>query len=216
MRKWVGFYNYTVILTYIGFCCGVAGILFAISNGNTIAAVICLLLAGLCDGFDGKIASTKKDRTPDEKRFGIQIDSLSDVVCFGVLPASIGVSLGLKCVWGYAIMIAFVLCGLIRLAYYNVTEETRQEKETGSRKFYVGLPITSSCIAFPVLWAIAFVLNIHEEVWFSYIYAALLAVMGFLFVCPVNVKKLGMKGILALVIAGLAVVAALVITLIIR
>ena len=51
-------------------------------------ALLCLMFAGFCDMFDGKIASTMK-RTKQEKRFGIQIDSLSDLICFGALPALI-------------------------------------------------------------------------------------------------------------------------------
>ena len=83
----IGFYNYTVILTYLGTLSGFLGITFAF-NEKPLIALICLIFAGLCDMFDGKVASTKQ-RTQQEKRFGIQIDSLSDVICFGVLPAVI-------------------------------------------------------------------------------------------------------------------------------
>ena len=60
-----------------------AGMMFTV-NGRFKSAVFCLALSGLCDMFDGKIARRKKDRTEDEKKFGIQIDSLCDVVCFGL------------------------------------------------------------------------------------------------------------------------------------
>jgi len=83
----IGFYNYTVILTYIGTMFGFVGMTYAWS-GNLKMSLICLMVAGLCDMFDGKIASTM-ERTKPEKRFGIQIDSLSDLICFGVLPAVI-------------------------------------------------------------------------------------------------------------------------------
>lgn len=66
----LGVYNYTVILTYIGMLTGLAGIGLAM-RGGLPWALLCLLLAGLCDMFDGTIASTKKDRTPQEKRFGV-------------------------------------------------------------------------------------------------------------------------------------------------
>ena len=89
----LGIYNYTVILTYLGMLSGFAGILFLL-NGNVRGALICLMISGVCDMFDGKVASTKKDRTRSEKRFGIQIDSLSDLICFGVLPALIVYSVG--------------------------------------------------------------------------------------------------------------------------
>ena len=77
----IGYYNYTVILTYIGTLFGFVGITF-IWGGDLRTALICLMLAGFCDMFDGKIASTMK-RTKQEKRFGIQIDSLSGMVQCG-------------------------------------------------------------------------------------------------------------------------------------
>ena len=82
----IGFYNYTVVLTYIGMWIGFLGVMLAIKD-RYVGSLICLMLAGVCDMFDGTIASTKKDRTRDERTFGIQIDSLSDIICFGVLPA---------------------------------------------------------------------------------------------------------------------------------
>ena len=92
----IGFYNYTVVLTYIGMWIGFLGVMLAIKD-RYVGSLICLMLAGVCDMFDGTIASTKKDRTRDERTFGIQIDSLSDIICFGVLPAVSGASNHLKC-----------------------------------------------------------------------------------------------------------------------
>ena len=71
----LGVYDYTVILTYISLLVSVGGMFFSVT-GHLRLAVLCLAVSGLCDMFDGKIARTKKDRTEDEKRFGIQIDSL--------------------------------------------------------------------------------------------------------------------------------------------
>ena len=148
----LGIYNYTVILTYIGFLSGFAGILCAL-EGNAAWALNCLVLAGICDVFDGKVASTKKDRTRSEKRFGIQIDSLSDLVCFGVLPAVIVYILGRG--WLRAVACgAYVLCALIRLAWFNVDEEARQDFDTGRRKVYLGLPVTSAAAVFPLLYGL--------------------------------------------------------------
>ena len=148
----LGIYNYTVILTYIGFLSGFAGILCAL-EGNAAWALNCLVLAGICNVFDGKVASTKKDRTRSEKRFGIQIDSLSDLVCFGVLPAVIVYTLGRG--WLRAVACgAYVLCALIRLAWFNVDEEARQDFDTGRRKVYLGLPVTSAAAVFPLLYGL--------------------------------------------------------------
>ena len=79
----LGVYDYTVILTYISLMVSIGGMLFSL-NGDCRMALVCLAISGLCDMFDGKVARTKKDRTEVEKRFGIQIDSLADIVCFGV------------------------------------------------------------------------------------------------------------------------------------
>ena len=82
----IGFYDYTVVLTYMSLLSAVSGIALA-ANRHPIIATFCLLFCGLCDMFDGRVARTKINRTSDEKSFGIQIDSLSDLVAFGVLPA---------------------------------------------------------------------------------------------------------------------------------
>ena len=80
----IGFYNYTVILTYMGLASSLIGIYLAMSGSHITMAVIALMISGLCDMFDGKVARTRK-RTDDEKKFGIQIDSLCDLICFGLL-----------------------------------------------------------------------------------------------------------------------------------
>ena len=145
----LGIYNYTVILTYLGMLSGFCGILMAF-EGRVQGALIFLVISGICDMFDGKIAATKKDRTRSERGFGIQIDSLSDVICFGVLPAVIVYALGGK-PWRMVPCGLYVLCALIRLAWFNVDEEARQDYDTGRRKVYLGLPVTSAAMIFPLL-----------------------------------------------------------------
>ena len=86
MINFIGFYDYTVILTYLSLISSIIGITQAI-DGSFTPAVCCLIISGFCDLFDGTIARTKKNRTADEKVFGIQIDSLCDLVCFGAFPA---------------------------------------------------------------------------------------------------------------------------------
>ena len=81
----LGIYDYTVVLTYVSLMVSIGGMMLSV-NGHLNLAVLCLAISGLCDMFDGKIARTKKDRTEEEKCFGIQIDSLCDIVCFGVGP----------------------------------------------------------------------------------------------------------------------------------
>ena len=86
----IGFYDYTVILTYLSILSGTTGIILCLNGiGHPYLGMFFLLFSGLCDTFDGKVARTKKNRTEKMKKFGIQIDSLSDLIAFGVLPACI-------------------------------------------------------------------------------------------------------------------------------
>ncbi len=106
----IGYYNYTVILTYTSLVSSLVGIFFAAGVGGGEPqpdyAVICLMISGLCDMFDGKIARTRS-RTESEKNFGIQIDFLCDLVCFGVLPAAIGYSIGMKSWFDVPVLVLF-------------------------------------------------------------------------------------------------------------
>ena len=131
----LGFWDYTVILTYISFASAITGIFCSIEMHMRLA-IFFLALSGLCDMFDGKIARTKKNRTEDEKNFGIQIDSLSDMVCFGILPVTICFRLGMKYIYSMIILTLYALAGLIRLAYYNVTEAKRQAETDENREYY--------------------------------------------------------------------------------
>lgn len=149
MKAMIGYYNYTVILTYIGTLFGFVGITYT-WNGNLKMALICLMIAGFCDMFDGKIASTMQ-RTQQEKRFGIQIDSLSDLICFGALPALIVLKASDGAALCVAVSAVYLLCALIRLAWFNVDEEERQNREDNGREIYLGLPVTTSALILPLV-----------------------------------------------------------------
>lgn len=200
----IGFYDYTVIATYLATILGVTG-LFQAVDGKLTSAVLCLLLAGLLDTVDGKIARTKKDRTDSQKRFGIQIDSLNDVICFGALPAVIAYCAYLQKVspavpvWYTATLCFFALCGLIRLAYFNVLEEERQETESGVRKYYLGLPITASTLIFPLLCVLTNALG-HLPL----IMGAGLLLTGVLYIAPLHVRKPNTAAIVILACVGIA------------
>lgn len=198
----IGFYNYTVILTYMSLASAVAGIFFACGMcGNTpnpTYAIVCLMISGLCDMFDGKIARTKKNRTEDEKKFGIQIDSLCDAVCFGVLPAVIGYSIGLNTLIDLPVLILFPLCAVIRLAYFNVTEESRQKKTDETRKVYEGLPVTSVALILPLIYS--FQKDIGEC--FPMVYGSAMFLTSIAFITRFRIKKPGMKTMLAFIGIG--------------
>ena len=200
----IGVYDYTVIATYLSLLLGLGGI-YASSHGATLSAILCLMLAGLLDAFDGRIARTKKNRTDVEKRFGIQIDSLNDLVCFGVLPAAIGWSTGCEGMWFLASMSFFALCALIRLAYFNVMEEERQDRTDEVRRYYLGLPVTSAAFIMPLFYLAALYLKLSA----APVYALGAFLSGVLFIAPVRVKKAHLGGILAMAALALAEFAAL-------
>lgn len=193
----IGFFNYTVILTYISLLMSVQGIYFTL-EGELLPAMFCLLGSGVCDMFDGMIARTRKQSTAEEKRFGIQIDSLCDIICFGVFPAVLGVRIATGDALGIPLQVAagisgglFVLCALIRLAYFNVTEETRQSVEGGNRKAYAGVPVTTVALVFPLIYALSPFLHTGVMPW---MYVAFLLISAIAFVTPVRVPKPGTVG----------------------
>ena len=180
----LGFYDYTVVLTYISLAVSVFGMTRAL-EGDFKVAILCLALSGLCDMFDGKIARTKKNRTEDEKKFGIQIDSLCDMVCFGAFPILLAYSLGMRGPIGIVILAWYGMNGVVRLGYFNVCETKRQEETEEVRKYYSGLPITSIAVVLPLVFVLHTVLRNHFAV---ALHVAML-VVGTLFVTNIQVKK---------------------------
>lgn len=181
----IGVYDYTVILTYLSLFSAFGGMTFA-SRGMFNGAILCLVASGICDAFDGAVARTKKNRTEDEKAFGIQLDSLVDVVSFGLFPAFLCWCLGVKGFPGILLLFFYSTAGVIRLAYFNVLEAKRQKSEGGSNKVYHGLPITAISIIFPLVWLLrplfstdAFLILLH----------GMLAIVGFLFILDIPIKK---------------------------
>lgn len=203
----IGFYDYTVILTYISFISAVSGI-FCASTMHLRWAIFFLAFSGLCDMFDGKIARTKKNRTDDEKAFGIQIDSLCDIVCFGVLPIVICYRLGMDRIYSMMILALYGLAGLIRLGYFNVMEAKRQAQEEGARKYYQGLPITSMAIALPILFVVSPLFPTHSA--FVVVLHIAVTLVGFLFIFNFKLRKPSVKQVFLIVAVVAAAVAVIV------
>lgn len=182
----LGVWDYTVILTYISFASAGAGIFCAISM-HLRWAIFFLACSGLCDMFDGKVARTKKDRTEDEKKFGIQIDSLCDIVCFGILPMVICYKSGMNHLCSIVVLELYGLAGLVRLAHFNVMEEKRQEMTDEDKKYYHGLPITSMAIALPLLYVLSPLLP-GRKVFLGLMHLLVMAV-GVLFIVDFKLRK---------------------------
>ncbi len=202
----IGFFNYTVILTYLSLISAVIG-MFSTSMGHLSMGIFCLGFSGLMDAFDGRVARTKTDRTMDEKRYGIQIDSLCDLVAFGVLPVIICWHSGMNTIHGAVILVLYCLAGMIRLAYYNVLEEKKnsdpEEFEISGKKYYHGMPITSIAVGLPVIY-VASPLFKDYFVWaleFIMLLAAVLFVVNFRFAKPTT-KQL----VILIIIVAVAVI----------
>ncbi len=214
----IGFYNYTVILTYLSLVSAASGIIISLGGtGHPYIGTFFLLACGLFDSFDGMVARTKHDRTDLEKGFGIQIDSLSDLVAFGVLPMCIGSAMirtspvahnlffpdhftFYRVVYWIiiALMVLYVLAAMIRLAYFNVTEEERQKTEGGKRKEYLGLPVTSAALIFPSVMLLQYITTID----ITLVYFPVILITGLLFILPIRIPKPGLRGTLILIGIG--------------
>jgi len=135
MRK--GIYILPNTLTLGGMFCGFYSILSSFKGHFTISAWA-ILIAVIFDGLDGWVARLTNSTT----KFGIELDSLSDLVAFGVAPAVLIYSWGLqpygRLGWGASFL--FVICGALRLARYNV------QMGTSESKAFVGLPIPAAGI----------------------------------------------------------------------
>ena len=190
----IGFYSYTVVLTYLGLASAAMGMILTF-QGFAKYALFCLAFSGLCDMFDGKVARLKKDRTEDEKRFGIQIDSLCDVVCFGAFPMILCYSIGMRGPAGISILVFYLIAGVLRLAFFNVMEEKRQDETDEARKYYQGLPITSIAIILPLFCTLRPLLG-HR--FLSELHICILTV-GLLFIINFPLRKPGWKMLTLLV-----------------
>ena len=135
--------------------------------------------------FDGKIARTKKDRTEEENALesGLIRCVISSVS--GVGPAIICYCIGMRGPIGMVILMFYVLAGLIRLAWFNVTEECRQKETDEKRACYQGLPITSMAIILPLV--VVFRPLLGKEFMVA-LHAAVL-VVGLLFITDFKLRK---------------------------
>ena len=175
----IGIYNKSVILTFLGLCFSTIGITMAL-QGKINIGMMCLILAGVCDSFDGYIANKTK-RNEREKQYGVQLDSLVDIVSFGVLPVILMVSLGYTNLYHTIIYIVYLITGVIRLAYFNVT--------IGEKNFK-GIPITFSAILFPVVYILLSVIKGYQIEW---IYLILTVLLSIGHIINISIKKPSLK-----------------------
>ncbi|MDB5921940.1 MAG: putative CDP-diacylglycerol--serine O-phosphatidyltransferase [Betaproteobacteria bacterium] len=132
--------------------CGVAAVFFAMmfvgSQSATafFAAAAMAPAAFIFDVLDGRIARSRRTHSA----LGRELDSLSDVISFGVAPAALAFAAGLRGGWDWVALIYFVCCGVSRLARYNVTAETLSEGGEKVR-YFEGTPIPTSVVLTGIL-----------------------------------------------------------------
>ena len=132
-------------LTLLNAACGMLAIFIAatppLTKSEVAAATLLLLLALVFDVLDGRVARRRHEATA----LGRELDSLADVISFGAAPACLGYAVGLRAPGDEVALLYFTLCGVRRLARYNVTAaalaQVRQDVE-----FFEGAPIPSSIV----------------------------------------------------------------------
>lgn len=181
-RPMIGFYDHTVILTYAGALAGLLGIKLSF-QGEYLEAILCMAVALFCDTLDGVVARAKKNRTEQEMLFGVQIDSLCDLISFGVCPAALFYNLGMDSLGDFLLLGAYCLCCVIRLGYFNVLAGQR---ELGTKGDYRGLPVVCLDVVMPAVYLVFLTLPGSWGVWVLRLAAV---VFGFLYVFDFKVKK---------------------------
>ena len=117
-------------------------------------------LAFVFDAFDGRIARWRKVAST----LGRELDSLADVISFGVAPAALAYACGMQGGWDWIVLSFFVGCGVSRLARYNVTAEQLSGEE-GKVRYFEGTPIPTSTAIVGLLAAAALTGNISNDLW---------------------------------------------------
>ena len=177
----VGKWNKSVILSYIGLLFGVLGITLAIRRFDIKYALLCLIVCGICDLFDGTVARKCK-RTAEEKAFGIELDALIDVFNFIALPLVILISLGLNTKYHLVIYGLYAIFAVARLGYFNIN----LENDNKPVKYYEGLPLTYAAFFFPVVYLLSYFI---ESDIFNIIYTITTCVVGLLYIVNVKIPK---------------------------
>lgn len=161
------------ILTFLNIALGLTAIIF-ILNGNLDLASRLILIAVVADGFDGYFAR----RSKTESEFGMNFDSLSDCISFGVAPALLFYSYGSSW-WAVFIAVVYVSAGVLRLARYNVTFKDMEEGT------FIGMPIPLGAL----LMVLAISGDLHEV-----LLAGIALLLSYLMVCSINFTKFASKG----------------------
>ena len=177
IAKW----NKSVIISYIGLIFSIIGMLICLTTGNVLHALSCLIVSGVCDLFDGKVARMCK-RTKEEMKFGIQLDSLVDTASFVIFPVVILITMGMTEWYQIPVLSFFAICGIARLGHFNCLVEDREEPIT----YYTGLPVTVIAATLPLIYLLSYIVSISV---YPIILTILIITNGILNILTIKIKK---------------------------
>lgn len=194
-------FNKSCLITYIGILFAILAMYFAFGRTTTESncyiryALICLIVSGVCDMYDGKFARACK-RTQEEKEFGVQLDSLADTICFIATPIVIMFGIGMTQWFYLPAYVLLAICGVSRLGYFNIKADLDKAIKT-----YSGLPVTSTAIIYPLV-GLLYLLKNMNIIYISYLIVTIITAI--LFVLNIKIPKL--KGVAYSIIPILAII----------
>jgi len=142
-------YTWADLLTLANASCGTVSVFACLSfiagdQSRWLWTAFVLPVAALVfDALDVYVARLNPKR---QSRLGADLDSLADIVSFGVAPAVLGYTLGLRGLWDTVLLTYFVCCGISRLARFNATSAALTNAATGKVRYFEGLPIPTSVV----------------------------------------------------------------------
>lgn len=175
------------ICSLLGLLSAMFGIYFAI-EGNFLASIISILWAVLFDWYDGIIARKMKGRTKEQGIFGAQLDSMIDIVSFGVFPAVLLLSYGNYSVWFMPGAFIIVAAVAIRLSYFNIYGLI-------DSKTYMGLAVDNNVLILAFLFLFE---SFFSHTFFSILLYTLLMIISVLNLASIRTHKFGGKLVYAL------------------
>jgi CDP-diacylglycerol--serine O-phosphatidyltransferase len=178
----IGVYNIPNAITLVGLMLSLLSCFLSYNNKIELA-IICFMYSGLCDMFDGLVAR-KMSLNEEAQLFGVQLDSIVDIVSFGVAPVMITFHLGFNSPIDYFLLIFYTCCATMRLAYFNIHGCSGE----GKIKYYTGLPVTFSAMIFPLAYISIFSGN--EPLFYNLIRCIFFAV-AVMFILNIKIPKPG-------------------------
>ena len=176
----LGYWNKSVYITYLGAFLAVLGFCLSVLYNNIDYSFAGMILASVCDMFDGKVARSLK-RSEQEKDFGVQIDSLGDIICFITIPALTLFYFNMREVYQVVLLSLYVVCGIVRLGYFNVAMSDKNK----AIACYSGLPVPGSVVIFGLVWLLNKVISFDATI----VYTILVPIVGYLHISRIKIKK---------------------------